>query len=912
MTLHFLLKYRTKYGQRLFVTGNNSCLGDNDAAQGVAMHYLNDEYWYLLVHFPRGFDDEVRYAYILKDDDGTVVYDGDEHRYLQPSASHSSFLVIDTWNPASFVGNVFFSTAFANVLLPPVTKIKHNPVAACTHEFRVKAPLLQPGETICLCGSTKSLSSWDTSRPILMWPTGNWFIAQVEIGENEWPATYKYGIWNVTEKKFVGFEEGDNRELLRHEYETDMMILHDGFVRYQRALWRGAGVSMPVFSLRSKKGFGVGEFNDIKLLIDWAQQTGIRLVQLLPVNDTTASHTWRDSYPYAAISAFALHPIYINLDKVAGAAHAAILKPFRKKQKELNALEVVEYEEVMKVKLDALRKLYKACKESFKDDLKFFSFFEMNRDWLVPYAVFSYLRDKYKSPDFSQWPTHSTYDESEVQKLASPGEKSYDAIVFFYFIQYHLHLQMTEVTAYAHRHDIILKGDIPIGVFRYGCDAWVNPSLYHLNEQSGAPPDDFAVKGQNWGFPTYNWAKMREDHYEWWRRRFDQMSNYFDAFRIDHILGFFRIWSIPIEQVEGIMGRFSPAIPVDLSEFEQKDIWFDHDRYCLPYITDDMIYHIFHERSEEVKNKFLEVRPDSRFQLKEFVNTQSKVLRWMQENGHKDAELQSGLFNLISNVILFPVEGSSGHQFHFRFGMQSTRSFAQLDEHTRNQLQQLYVDYFYYRQDEFWKKNAMEKLPGLKRSTNMLVCGEDLGMVPHCVPEVMKALSILSLEIERMPKDPGVGFFDPATAPYLSVVTPSTHDMSTVRGWWEEDRNVTQRFYNIMLGHYGEAPVFCEAWINKEIVLRHLFSPAMWSIFQMQDLLGMDASLRRVNPAEERVNIPSDPNHYWRYRLHINLETLIKETKFNEEVARCIYESGRSMKREKASSKKLNADENKI
>jgi 4-alpha-glucanotransferase len=232
-------------------------------------------------------------------------------------------------------------------------------------------------------------------------------------------------------------------------------------------------------------------------------------------------------------------------------------------------------------------------------------------------------------------------------------------------------------------------------------------------------------------------------------------------------------------------------------------------------------------------------------------------------------------------------------QFHFRIGMESTKSFAALDGSTQQKLRDLYVNYFYRRQDDFWQKEAMNKLPGLKRTTNMLVCGEDLGMVPGCVPEVMSQLGILSLEIQRMPKDPAKEFFHPADAPYLSVVTPSTHDMSTIRGWWEEDQEKTQHFYNHLLGKQGAAPFYCEGWINREIVIQHLFSPAMWSIFQLQDLMGIDDNLRRSNPNEERINIPADPKHYWRYRMHLNLEDLLNENAFNLELSGLISASKR-------------------
>jgi 4-alpha-glucanotransferase len=614
----------------------------------------------------------------------------------------------------------------------------------------------------------------------------------------------------------------------------------------------------------------------------------------MPVNDTTAEHTWHDSYPYAAISAFALHPLYINLEKIADKDHAEIIKPYKKKQKKLNELPVVDYEEVMQCKWSALKELYLACKKDFKNDIGYFEFFELNRHWLVPYAAFSYLRDKNKTSDFTTWKTHSSYDESEIQKLVSPSRSHYDKIALFYFIQYHLHLQLKDAVDYAHKNKIVLKGDIPIGIHRNGCDAWADPSLYNMDEQAGAPPDDFAVRGQNWGFPTYNWNKMNEDGFQWWRRRFDQMSNYFDAFRIDHILGFFRIWSIPLHAVEGIMGRFVPAIPIDVTEFYNNNIWFNHDRYCKPFITDEILGWLFHEKSNYVKEIFLEPSINEQYNLKKEFDSQRKIVAYLDENKSEDTDsIKQGLFDLISNIILIEEENSGEQKFHFRFDIKSTSSFQQLEYYTKEKLYDLYVNYFYQRQDDFWRKEALKKLPHLKRSTNMLICGEDLGMVPRCVPQVMKELGILSLEIERMPKDPNTDFFHPKTAPYLSVVTPSTHDMSTVRGWWEENREKTQRFYNYMLGHYGEAPYFCEPWINKEIVLQHLFSPAMWSIFMLQDLLGINETIRTRNPNDERINDPSDPHHYWRYRMHINLEELIKQKDFNKEITKYVKESGR-------------------
>ena len=895
MTIHFYLRYYTHPGQALFISGNNDFLGNNETAKAVEMSYYNNDFWHLELELPKDFDDTVLYKYFLKDTDGSEIFDGEENRAIDLSTINAANIsVYDMWNGANNLGNVFFTRAFNKVLLANVTKIKIAAVKKYTHEFRVKAPLLQPGEIICMCGSTQSLRNWSSEDPILLAPKNDWFMARISLNDEDWPATYKYGIYNIEQKEIVRFEDGENRLVQKNDPRVEKVIVHDGFVNCPVTYWKGAGVAIPVFSLRSKKSFGVGEFTDIPLLVDWAKQTGLQLIQLLPINDTTASHTSADSYPYGAISAFAIHPLYINIEKVAGKEYANVIKPLKKKQKQLNELPVFDYEKVMKFKWSALKELYQASKDVFKNDLDYFEFFELNRHWLVPYAAFSYLRDKNKTSDFNKWKNHKTYNESDVQKLVSPSKSHYDDIAFFYFVQYHLHLQLKAAVDYAHKNKIVLKGDIPIGIHRYGCDAWTNPSLYNMNEQSGAPPDDFAIKGQNWGFPTYNWDKMQEDGFQWWRLRFDQMSNYFDAFRIDHILGFFRIWSIPLHAVEGIMGRFAPAIPVDISEFQNNNIWFNYDRYCKPYITDEILGWTFHDHTEFVKENFLESSSSGLYNLKEQFNTQKKVEEYFeQEKIEKGNGIKQGLFDLISNIILIEEENTDGQKFHFRFGIANTTSFQHLEYNTRERLHELYINYFYRRQDWFWKKEALKKLPQLKRSTNMLVCGEDLGMVPACVPELMNDLSILSLEIERMPKDSGKDFFHPNDAPYMAVVTPSTHDMSTIRGWWEEDRSKTQRFYNYMLGHYGEAPFFCEPWINKEIVLQNLYSPAMWSIFLLQDLIGINGKIRRDNPHDERINIPSDPNHYWGYRIHLNLEDLLKEKEFNEEIKKYVKESGR-------------------
>ncbi len=899
MKLHFYLRFHTEFGQSLWLGGTAPELGSSDPNQVIPMTYLNDEFWQAEVQTDRNqlSKNGIRYKYYLKNKEGDLIGEwGNDRLVDSPRKSIDEVQLVDTWNHAGEFENAFFTAPFHRVLLgQTASKSRSKAVKHYTHTFKVKAPLLKKQEVLVLAGSDPALGNWQTNDAIQLSREGDWWVAYADLSGSHFPIAYKYGVYNVKDDSFLNFEAGDNRLLQAGTSPQRLTIIHDGFAHLPNNTWKGAGVAIPVFSLRSKNSFGVGEFADIKLLVDWARETDLKLIQLLPVNDTIATNTWSDSYPYAAISAFAMHPIYINLAKVAGKKYADKISSLKKKQKTLNDLPEIDYEEVIRFKIAMLRELHEIMGKETQASEEYTLFFEDNKHWLMPYAAFCYFRDKNNTSHFEEWKTHQTYNKDEITRLFTAKSVAQREVNFYCFVQFHLHLQLKEAADYAHKKGIVLKGDIPIGIYRHGCDAWVAPELYNMEAQAGAPPDDFTPIGQNWEFPTYNWKRMQEDGFSWWKQRFEQMSNYFDAFRIDHILGFFRIWSIPAHAVQGIMGHFVPCLPVHYVEFGENGIWFDERRYCRPFINDDIIHELFGDLAHTVRERFLTSNEFGGYDLLESYDTQRKVLGYFKQQGEsvENERLKAGLYDLLSNVILFKQDGSNGQEFHFRISMDKTASFRYLIPHVQEKLQQLYVNYFYRRQDDFWKKEAMQKLPYLKESTNMLICGEDLGMVPHCVPDVMKQLGILSLEIQRMPKDPKTAFFIPDHAPYLSVITPSTHDMSTVRGWWEENRVRTQQFYNQVLGQWGDAPYFCESWINRAIILQHLYSPAMWSIFQLQDILGMSDSLRRENPQEERINDPAIPKHYWRYRMHIPLEQLIRQKEFNDELKDYVSKSGR-------------------
>jgi 4-alpha-glucanotransferase len=885
MNLTFRIRFATQSGQSLWLGGGKPF------ADGVPLQYRDRESWELKIPLPAAAAKKtLAYSYILQNPNGAQTTDWGRDRDLIPANYKcGELLVIDSWNQAGSIENAFYTAPFKNVLLAGnFTEVKTAAPENPTHTFRVKSPLLAKGQTVCVLGEG-ALGRWNTQSPVLLGrrPDEDYFSVQLDLRGQPFPLAYKYGVFDVEKNAFVRYEDGANRILQDETAPDKHTVVNDGFVRLPADHWRGAGVAVPVFSLRTEKSFGVGEFADLKPLADWGKKAGLKLIQLLPINDTGATHTWRDSYPYAAISAFALHPVYLNLAAVADDENKKLLPPLEPERRRLNALETVDYEAVMKTKLEFLRKIFPSQKAATFRLAEYKKFFAENKHWLAPYAAFCRLRDKFGTSDFSRWPEHNTFDAKKISALA----KNNDDVAFHYFVQFHLHRQLRDATAHIHAAGLVLKGDIAIGVYRHGADTWQQPELFDMEAQAGAPPDPFSATGQNWGFPTYNWPRMAADGFAWWKQRFEQMGHYFDAFRIDHILGFFRIWSNPAHAVEGILGHFVPAIPVEPDEFSARGIAFDRDRLTRPFITDSVLAEIFGGDADFVRRDFLTANRAGNYSLRPEFATQRQVEDHFaaQPQDERNAKLKAGLFSVISNVILLEAVG----KFHFRFAMEQTLSFKSLPADQQVKLRDLYVDYFFRRQDAFWEREAMRKLPALKRVTNMLICGEDLGLVPACVPGVMKDLGLLSLEIQRMPKALGAEFSRPADAPYLSVVTPSTHDMSTIRGWWKKDRAGTQKFFNRELGLPGEAPLEATPEIVEAVLRQHLASPAMWSIFQWQDLLGLDGELRRADIDAERINVPANPIYYWRYRLHLTLEKLLREEKFNSLLARLLRENGR-------------------
>ena len=688
-------------------------------------------------------------------------------------------------------------------------------------------PLLQKDKLLCITGSSPALGSFDPANPtfFLRGKNKNGTI-KISISEDDLPLSYKLAVYDKEKNSITEYEPGENRIINTDFSDEPISITIPGnfLLKY---LWKGAGINIPLFSVRSQKDWGCGDFSSLHLLADHAAAYGMKLIQLLPLNDTTATFTDKDSYPYSAISAFALHPLYMDVQQLAVKYEENIFPEEKEQTERLNALPAVDYTGVMQLKTTVLRRLFIKDNRDFQSETKWLRFFKKNREWLTGYAVFCVLRDQYGTAKFSQ---SVPFNEEKVLRYASPESEAYDEISFHYFVQYHLHLQLKAAVRHANTKGLLLKADLPIGVGRYSADTWQYRDLFHMNMQAGAPPDAFSEKGQNWNFPTYNMEAMRSENFRWFRKKLQHLGRYFDAVRIDHVLGFFRIWSIPVEFADGRMGRFVPAKGLSAADFNDAGIRSDEKRLTGSFNADDL-----------------------------------------------------------ADVILFKTDTG----FHFRINMQHTTSYSNLPAAEKASLDKLYEHYFFERQQELWKAEGKEKLQMLRKATDMLLCAEDLGMVPDFVPGVLHDTNMLSLRVMQMPDETNSFFSDPLVAPYASVVMPATHDMPPVRLWWEQHRDLAHHLYKEELHENGNTPYFCEPWICKKIAEIHLQSPAMWSIFLMQDLLAINGLLRRPIPAEERINDPANAAQVWNYRMHISIEQLLGETAFNTEVKNMIRENGR-------------------
>ena len=886
MKIFFNIQYATTFGEilRLNVVGKGK-----DIEKVYSMNTYDGKSWHCEITAENGMS-QMEYYYSVENGDSEVRHEWTtvSHRLELNAKRAMTYFVNDRWNDIPY-DSYLYSSAFTDC----VNRRHREPAKGSdynqTLRLIVRAPQLRSGSRLALVGEDKALGRWnpDDASSMVEHNYNEW-VADINVKEMKKEETeFKFIAFN--EKGGVDWETGMNRQLHAptiNDGEVVVTELDQAF--FELCDEKLAGTLIPVFSLRSKGSFGVGDFGDLKMMIDWVAETNQRVLQVLPINDTTSTHTWTDSYPYSAISIFALHPQFADFRQLPEIKDKKKAREMEALRKELNELKQIDYERVNNTKTDYLRIIFKQEGEAVMKGEDFKMFVKENEHWLVPYAQYCHLRDSFGNVDFSSWKGHEQWHEADRKKLTDPKSKEYADVAFYYYVQFVLDRQMRAAHEYAMARGVILKGDIPIGVDRNGCDVWHEPQYFNLNSQAGAPPDAFSINGQNWGFPTYNWQRMIDDGCEWWIRRFQNMAKYFDAYRIDHVLGFFRIWAIPTTCVHGLLGQFAPSLGMTREEIEGYGLHFQEELFTTPFIARWVVDRVFGIHADEVVEKYLDHKHDDIFALKPEYDTERKIEAVFKgKDSMDDVWVRDGLYALVSDV-LFVRDDNDPNKFHPRITAQLNFMYEALYDSDKEKFNRLYNDYYYRRNNNFWYNEAMKKLPVLVQATRMLVCAEDLGMVPDCVAWVMDQLRILSLELQQMPKDPKVKFGILSRNPYRSVCTLSTHDMPTLRQWWDEDYERTQVYYSSMLYRGGAAPHPLPGWLARDIIANQLTCPSMLCILSLQDWFALDEKLRLPDADAERINIPANPRHYWRYRMHINIEDLIADKEYNDAIKELV------------------------
>lgn len=891
MTIHFYLKYDTEFGQdlRLNIIG-----GAPSETTYYGMTTGDGRTWQCDIEMAK-IPERIDYFYSLDNSGREERHEWQTitHRLELNATKAKEYTVYNSWTDIPY-DSYLYSSAFTDC----VNRRHHESLPKSEYDktlrLIVRAPQLRKGDHLYIAGESSCLGNWHTDRALKMY----------EHNYNEWVADLDIEAFKekVAELKFIAttdngdvlWETGFNRKIEIPELKKGEACVYDmDQAFFEICDTKLAGTLVPVFSLRTKGSFGVGDFGDLKMMIDWVAETKQKVLQVLPINDTTSTHTWTDSYPYSCISIFALHPQYADLRQLPQIADKKKATEFEALRKELNELKQIDYERVNDAKTDYLRIIFQQEGEQVMKTLDFKQFLKDNEHWLVPYAQYCHLRDTFGNVDFSTWKGHETWHEQDRGALLNPRSKEFNNVAFYYYVQFVLNNQMRGAHEYAMARGVILKGDIPIGVNRNGCDVWHEPQYFNLNSQAGAPPDSFSVNGQNWGFPTYNWQRMIEDGCQWWIRRFQNMSKFFDAYRIDHVLGFFRIWAIPTSCVHGLLGQFAPSLAMTRDEIEGYGLHFQEQLFTTPFIARWVVDRVFGIHAEEVIGKYLHHEHDDIFSLKPEYDTERKIeAAFKGKETADDIWVRDGLYALAADV-LFVRDDNDSNKFHPRITAQLNFMYEALMDSDKEKFNRIYNDYYYRRNNNFWYNEAMKKLPVLVQATRMLVCAEDLGMVPDCVAWVMNELRILSLELQQMPKDPSVKFGELWKNPYRSVCTLSTHDMPTLRQWWDEDYDRTQEYYNSQLYRSGAAPHPLPGWLAREIIANQLTCPSMLCILSLQDWFAIDEKLRLEDANAERINIPANPRHYWRYRMHLNIEDLIANKEYNDNIKELIQHTGR-------------------
>lgn len=885
MRLHFNIEYNTNWGEIIAVELRYLRKDSKIRSLNLVMNTDDGSHWFLDADInPHGMQQGIQwfeYTYHLKKDDVTLRSEWNAVPRRYAADMTHDYVLHDQWRDFPLPYHLF-SSAYS-VIMKEEKDAEFGaidvPLFKKTLVFKVSAPQLKKGERLALLGNQPALGSWNESHYIAMQKANRYeWILSMNADAFHYPLEYKYVVIDDLSNTLKQWEEGDNRRFdiavpgnatSRDDMAASYVhILYADALRICEPSWKIAGISVPLFSLRSDKSCGVGDFGDLKQLVDWCVRCGLHVIQLLPINDTLHTGKWSDSDPYNIVCSFALHPHYANIESIGIIKDEKLMTQYRRQIRELNSLPLYDYEKVHLVKTSYLHRLFaqQGCEDLKKIECMHFA--EGNKDWLADYAAYCSLHT---------------------------DDMPYE---YFVWTQWHLHRQLLEVAEYARSKGVILKGDLPVGVKPDGVDFSKHPDMFFSDRTMGTPPGRENPIGCNWNFPVYNFNAIIDGKGEvWWQRRLSWMEQYFDAVRIDHVMAFFCMWTINANDKWGVLGHFSPSLPFSVDEIEYYGLQFKKDFMTKPFINDTIISRYFGVHAQYVKDNFLINKKYGMYALRTEISTQSLIDKYFRgASDESSVWIRDSLMRLVTNV-LFIEDESYPAMYHPRILAFNEPIFLALGDDEREAFMRLYNNYYYERHNHLWRDNASKLLSKLFCKTKMLLCAEDLGMLPSCVSEVLSDHRILSLEIQTLPKYIGEEFTHLSQNPVRSVCTFSTHDMSPLRLWWKENPSRKQRYYTTVMMREGSAPDTITPQLAEEIIARHIYSPSMLCIMQIQDYLAMDTNPRNdsLPLSAERINIPSDAYNRWQYRIPVSIEKLMENKVLSAKIFNLTKHSKRNI-----------------
>ncbi|GHV70448.1 hypothetical protein AGMMS49928_18270 [Spirochaetia bacterium] len=641
------------------------------------------------------------------------------------------------------------------------------------------------------------------------------------------------------------------------------------------------GAVVPVGALRTEKSIGVGEFPDLPEFAELCVKMGVGLIQLLPVNDTGY-----ESSPYFSLTAFALHPLYLRIGDLPEAAKfkdklAAIAAEFNKEVR-------FNHYKILKAKLGLLREIYDANEKEITEGAKSGSLgaWITKNPWVKDWAVYRELKEENDLKSWQEWPDNQKVTAADI-KARWDDKKLQGKHLFWVWLQEALDKQFSEAAAAVAKAGILLEGDLPILMNEDSCDVWSHPEYFNLHLSAGAPPDMYSPEGQRWGFPTYNWDTQAKDDYTFWRNRLKSAEKYYKAYRIDHILGFFRIWASPRQDNSSILGRYIPYIPITLKDFEE--LGFDEGRIrwiSQPHIPTHELWNAL----RDIRNGWDNLDADGAAreagrifgEVLDRIGSEELWLFKKSITGEKDIcalnlhpAAQTYLIKAWQNRLFLEYE--KGQFFPLWFYKES-RAYSTFSEDEKKRLEALLKSRV-EESEKIWEEGGRKLLSVLTASSSMLPCAEDLGAVPDCVPKVLAKLNILGLRVVRWFREwekehqPYVPFED---YPELSVCTAAVHDSSTLREWW--DKEADHESFCSFIG-FPSLPKVYNPGTAKIILYKTASAASRFRVFQIQDLLHLSPKWYAEDPAAERINVPGTLNDFnWTYRLPATISEIAKDT----------------------------------